>query len=493
MTHTTKTAIVGGIIATLVLFALTPLTFAAVHSSPINDDDTPSLTLQKVVVNDNGGTEVASAWTLTADGPSGFSDSGPSVSSGASFDAGTYDLSESGPSGYSASAWVCEGGNQTDGDTVEIGLGESATCTITNTFVEPLAIAGEQTANAQATSVAIQWTTNHDATSRVVYDTVSHDPITDPAPNYGYAFSTAETDTPAGTNGVTLHSVTVSGLTPGTTYFFRSVSHGSPEVVSEELTATTGTAPPPPPCGCTPLSQTIVSDGTTRIGGGNAVPVATSSAWTASIPGATWIWQASSTVPNAVVAFEKSFTVSGTVLSAQLDIAADNSYKVFIDGVQVAADASANNFTLGTQDTYNLTANVTPGTHILRIEVKNNGVFGALNPAGLLYKFEVKTCPDTPSSSITITICNSGAIINSTIARSSTGGNSTGGSVGGHGGRGGDIDPAGSFNNGGASSGNGGNGGNASNGGLGGKVFTGNASSTAGTINVLNFTRIRVH
>jgi uncharacterized repeat protein (TIGR01451 family) len=97
-----------------------------------NNDNTPTLTLVKQVTNNNGGTAEASAWTLTAAGPTGFSGAGPSVSNGASFDAGTYNLSESGPGGYTASDWVCVGGTQNDGDTVTVGLGESATCTITN-------------------------------------------------------------------------------------------------------------------------------------------------------------------------------------------------------------------------------------------------------------------------------------------------------------------------------------------------------------------------
>lgn len=97
-----------------------------------NDDDAPTLTLVKQVTNDDGGTAAASAFTLTATGTSGFSGSGPSVSSGASFDAGTYDLSESGPAGYTGSAWTCVGGSQSDSDTVVVGLGDDVTCTITN-------------------------------------------------------------------------------------------------------------------------------------------------------------------------------------------------------------------------------------------------------------------------------------------------------------------------------------------------------------------------
>ena len=98
-----------------------------------NNDNPPSLTLVKEVIKNNGGTAEATAWTLTASGPTGFSGAGPTVTNGVSFDAGTYDLSESGgPSGYSASAWVCVGGTHVDGDTVTLGLGQSATCTITN-------------------------------------------------------------------------------------------------------------------------------------------------------------------------------------------------------------------------------------------------------------------------------------------------------------------------------------------------------------------------
>lgn len=96
-----------------------------------NNDQEPSLTLVKAVTNNDGGTNVAADWTLTASGPTGFSGDGD-ASSGADFEAGTYDLSEDGPAGYDASAWDCEGGTQEDGDTITLDLGESATCTITN-------------------------------------------------------------------------------------------------------------------------------------------------------------------------------------------------------------------------------------------------------------------------------------------------------------------------------------------------------------------------
>ncbi|WP_417357004.1 hypothetical protein [Gallaecimonas pentaromativorans] len=101
-----------------------------------NDDQPPSLTLIKVVVNDDGGTALASDWTLSATGPVNFSGAGPNVSN-SNVAAGSYDLSENGPAGYAASDWVCLGGTQNDGDTVTLALGESAVCTITNDDIAP--------------------------------------------------------------------------------------------------------------------------------------------------------------------------------------------------------------------------------------------------------------------------------------------------------------------------------------------------------------------
>jgi len=104
-----------------------------------NNDDAPSLTLNKIVVNDNGGTSPESAWTLTADGGTAGTLSGAGaagstdVVSGSTFQAGTYTLSEStGPSGYSASDWVCTGTGTQNGNTITLELGQSAVCTITN-------------------------------------------------------------------------------------------------------------------------------------------------------------------------------------------------------------------------------------------------------------------------------------------------------------------------------------------------------------------------
>lgn len=233
---------------------------------------------------------------------------------------------------------------------------------------------------------------------------------------------------------------------------------------------------------CTPHTIDVVSDTTnTVVGNGNAVAATPHVAWTASIPGATWIWESPPTTPNEVVGFEKSFTVVGTVLSAQLDIATDNSYKVFIDNVEVAADANAINFTLAEQDSINLTASIAAGAHTLRIEVKNHGTFNASsNPAGLLYKLVVNSedcCPSSPDccpGDITITNTNNATVVNNVTTVANTGGNSSSGGNATNRVRGWNNDN------------------NSSSGGDGGTVITGNASAGASVVNKINKNIVRI-
>ena len=101
-----------------------------------NDDQAPSLTLVKHVTTDDGGSAVPEDWTLTATGdqddPTVISGDGGTSSDG-TFQSGTYTLSESaGPLGYTAGSWSCSGDVENVNDTVTLGIGESATCEITN-------------------------------------------------------------------------------------------------------------------------------------------------------------------------------------------------------------------------------------------------------------------------------------------------------------------------------------------------------------------------
>ncbi|WP_456284871.1 hypothetical protein [Microbacterium sp. JZ101] len=95
----------------------------------VNDDIAPTLTLVKDVVNDDGGTAVATDWTLSAEGPtpiSGAGGVGPETVS-----AGDYTLAEVGPSGYTAGAWSCTEG-VLEGDQLTLPLDVDAVCTIVN-------------------------------------------------------------------------------------------------------------------------------------------------------------------------------------------------------------------------------------------------------------------------------------------------------------------------------------------------------------------------
>jgi len=99
-------------------------------------------------------------------------------------------------------------------------------------------ISEESSSSVGSGSATITWTTDDPATSRVIYDTVSHPTLGESA-NYGYANSTVEADADP---KVTAHSVAITGLTAGTTYYYRTVSHGSPEAVGDEQTIATTTS-----------------------------------------------------------------------------------------------------------------------------------------------------------------------------------------------------------------------------------------------------------
>ncbi len=102
-----------------------------------NDDSTPQLHLRKTITNDNGGGATLANFTLTANGTGANDISGTSpVDSDSTLKADTFALSETNVSGYTASSWVCVGGTQ-NGSNITLGLGESATCTITNNDIAP--------------------------------------------------------------------------------------------------------------------------------------------------------------------------------------------------------------------------------------------------------------------------------------------------------------------------------------------------------------------
>lgn len=89
------------------------------------------------------------------------------------------------------------------------------------------------------TTAKITWLTSYKATSRVIYGTQAGKFDLNILPNYGYAFSTTEKDTPANPNGATSHEVWLTNLAPNTTYYYRAISHASPPTIGFEHSFTT--------------------------------------------------------------------------------------------------------------------------------------------------------------------------------------------------------------------------------------------------------------
>jgi hypothetical protein len=87
--------------------------------------------------------------------------------------------------------------------------------------------------------ITITWTTDRPTDGRVVYDTVSHS-IDLSHPNYGYANTSGTVDTSPKTLS---HTITLSGLTNSETYYWRTVSGGSPIVISTERRGDTFSIP----------------------------------------------------------------------------------------------------------------------------------------------------------------------------------------------------------------------------------------------------------
>lgn len=167
---------------------------------------------------------------------------------------GQYTLTEGADlSGWTLAGSSCEYDGEEAGSVVARGhqltledAGDEVICTFTNNV--ELTVVNVLPDSVGPYSVSISWKTNHGSTSRLVYDTISRGPAAVgpcPAPNsllecYGYAFTTSESDN-IFPYTVTHHTVTVTGLQLGQTYYLRPVSHGSPEVLGAEVSVTTFT------------------------------------------------------------------------------------------------------------------------------------------------------------------------------------------------------------------------------------------------------------
>ncbi|MDP2939710.1 MAG: fibronectin type III domain-containing protein [Candidatus Omnitrophota bacterium] len=99
-----------------------------------------------------------------------------------------------------------------------------------------LTISNETVSSVGINTITITWDTNLNSTSRVIYSPQGFPhllQVSNP-PNYGYVFSTDEDS-----DKVIKHTVIITGLTSGTIYYYRTVSHASPDTISREYSFTT--------------------------------------------------------------------------------------------------------------------------------------------------------------------------------------------------------------------------------------------------------------
>ncbi len=142
-------------------------------------------------------------------------------------------------------------------------------------------------------------------------------------------------------------------------------------------------------------SLAIVSDGETMANDKAAVGTWDQhTSWTASIPGAKWIWSSFlvlDPIGDSSVKFSRKFNIpeGGQKLVGGLVIAADNSYLCTLNGMQVGSDVTEFNYFESGKDTWDISGALKPGANLLVCTVKNWAQwYGSpySNPAGLLYK-----------------------------------------------------------------------------------------------------------
>ncbi len=140
----------------------------------------------------------------------------------------------------------------------------------------------------------------------------------------------------------------------------------------------------------------IVSNTSTFVeeSGSNAVsvPLPVHPAWTAAIPGATWIWgddQIEATTSDETYTFQNRFGFEGKVTSATLYVASDNGHTASLNNVTDYTGPSSFN----SVQTYVLaTSSVEQGNNELLVSVTNTGPQGNIsgNPAGALYRLVIE-------------------------------------------------------------------------------------------------------
>ncbi len=158
-------------------------------------------------------------------------------------------------------------------------------------------------------------------------------------------------------------------------------------------------------CDATAVNNIVVSDTTNTVSGpdfsGSAIATFVHAAWASAAAlgdGATWIWDAPFVTAPATdqdSTFTKTFTISGAINSANIDIATDNGYLLKINGTTVVdklAHILANEHNYEATTAHDVASLLHSGLNTVEVTVRNFGSLDSTaesNPAGLLYKLVV--------------------------------------------------------------------------------------------------------
>lgn len=345
----------------------------------IEGDPIPgTLIVKKVLIKDNGGTHDKDDFSFSVNnaGAVQFEADGQNELSVAP---GTYSVVETEAPGYTTTYDNCSN--------VQVASGQTVTCTITNDDTP--------------------------ATLRV-YKTVAGEGAPHDPDDFSFLINNMGPHQ-IGANGYT--DVTLNPGTYDITEYNPPVNYSVDESGCQDITLALGeeksctitnTFVPPPPPQCNANAPYSVVSNTSTLSDGNATVALgfIHAAWTASIPGATWIWSEEPLTDAAGETnevFTKTFTITTGVPTgtATLDIAADNSYEVDVNGnTNVCVDATEDNYSAAGQDTCTFPASyLNAGSNTLTFRVKNMAQSEGTqqsNPAGLLYKlsYNVNECEE---------------------------------------------------------------------------------------------------
>lgn len=152
---------------------------------------------------------------------------------------------------------------------------------------------------------------------------------------------------------------------------------------------------------CTYQNEVVYSDDSMIVDDNTAFLTWTHPVWISTTTAAKWVWSSAEVLnptQDEYKTFKKTFNLSGNPSAdATLSIATDNSYKVVVNGTEVASTTNEQNFNAFTNITVPA-ANLHMGQNTIEVSVHNFAMANAGphdNPAGLIFTLYVpsKTCP----------------------------------------------------------------------------------------------------